>query len=392
MKNLHRFALAIAIAPTLAFAIYAPIPEQEQGKALTYRLGAGGYYDTNIFGAAFNPIDSMVWNLNGKISFNGSLDDQTFASASYAISNDYVQDRPGDDQNLTNQNFAGRLAHSFSPVTNIDLSATYDIAENPESLEAGFPLNTDQSYNRAEADARFSTGVGQKGSVLAKYRYIDYAYDNDTLARELDHAENLFGLEVAYAFLPETKLVGEYRYQTISYDTAGAFKDKTSNYLMAGFDYNPGKHLLVSARGGVEDRRRESQPDVTAPYVELTSRYTYGEDSFVAAGYSYSLEEPSDIVRFNDSEVNRFFVNVQHRLSGAFTFAGSVTYEPAQLQGRGPQPDVDEETLRLGLGLTWQPSKNWSINGTYDLDDIQSDEPGREQNRERIGVNASFTF
>jgi opacity protein-like surface antigen len=391
MKNLTRFALAVALAPTLAFAVYAPIPEQEQGKALTYRLGASAYYDTNIFGAAINPIDSMVWNLNGKIAFNGSLSDQTFASASYAISNDYVEDRPG-DQNLTNQSFAARLAHSFSPQTNIDLSGSYDIANNPESLQAGFPLNTDQSYDRAEANARFTTGFSQKGGLVGKYRYIDYAYDNAGLAQELDRAENLLGLELSYAYLPETKLIGEYRYQTISYDSNGRLKDKVSNFLMAGFDYNPGKQLTVSARAGVEDRERESQPDVTAPYIELTSRYTYAEDSFFAGGYSYSLQEPTDVVRFNDSEVNRFFANIQHRISGPFTFSGSATYEPAQLQGRGPQPNIDESTFRLGAALTWQPTKNWTLSATYDWDEIQSDDPLREQSRDRLGVGASFTF
>jgi len=391
MKNLTRFALAVALAPTLAFAVYAPIPESEQGKALTYRLGASGYYDTNIFGAAFGAIDSMVWNLNGRIAFNGSIDDQTFASASYAISNDYVEDRPG-DKNLTNQNFDARLAHSFSPQTNIDLSAAYEVAKNPESLQAGFPLNTDQSYDRAEADARFTTGFAQKGGLVAKYRYVNFAYDNAGLAQELDHDENLAGLELSFAYLPETKLVAEYRYQTINYDTNGAFKDKVSNFLMGGFEYNPGKHLTVSARAGVEDRRRDSQDDVTAPYVELTSRYTYAEDSYFAAGYSYSLQEPTDIVRFNDSEVNRFFANVQHRINGPFTFSGSVTYEPAQLQGRGAQKDIDESTFRLGVALTWQPTKNWTVSGTYDWDEIQSDDPIREQSRDRMGVGASFTF
>ena len=391
MKNLNRFALAVALAPTLAFAIYAPIPEQEQGKALTYSLGASAYYDSNIFGGPTNTIDSMVWNVNGKIAFNGSIDDQTFASASYFISNDYVQDRPG-DQNLLSQSLNARLAHSFSTATNIDLSGTYDIDNNPASLQAGIPLNTDQSFKRAELDARFTTAVGQKGGVVAKYRYINYAYDNDSLAAELDHDENLLGLELSFALLPETKLVGEYRYQVIGYDTNGRFKDKTSNFLMAGFDYNPGKQLTVSGRGGFENRQRDSQPDITAPYVELSTRYSYTEDSFVAAGYSYTIEEPSDTVRFNDSEVNRFFVNVQHRLSGAFTASGSITYEPSQLQGRAPQGDIDESTLRFGVGLIWQPSKNLTISGTYDLDDIQSDDPGREQNRDRLGVSATYTF
>ncbi len=391
MKNRIPFAFAALLAPSLAFAIYAPIPEQEQGKALTYRLGASVYHDSNIFGAATGERDSMVYNFTGTISFNGSIDDQTFASASYTLSNDHVADRPG-KKNLTSHSLSGRLAHSFSPSSSIDVSAGYDIEKNPESLLAGQPLNTDQSFDRAELDARYTTAVGQKVGVVTKYRLLNYAYDNPSLSNQLDRSENLLGLELSYAYLPETKIVGEYRYQAISYDTSSNLKDKNSHFLMAGFDYNPGKQLLISGRGGFEDRSRDSQPDTTAPYVELTTRYTYTEGSFFAAGYTYTIEEPSDTIRFNDAKTSRFFVNVQHRLSGAFTASGSLTYSPAQLQGRGAQPDIDETTTRFGLGLSWQPNKNWTVSGTYDLDNIDSDDPNRAQNRDRVGVSANFTF
>jgi hypothetical protein len=384
-------ALAAVLVPSLAFAVYAPIPEQEQGKALTYRLGASVYHDSNIFGAATGERDSMVYNISGSISFNGSIDDQTFASASYGVSNDHVVDRPG-KKNLTSHNFAGRLAHSFSPVTNIDVSGAYDIEKNPESLLAGVPLNTDQSFDRAEADIRYSSAIGQKIGTVAKYRFLNYAYDNTNLSNQLDRAENLLGLELSYAFLPETKLVGEYRYQTIGYDNGAALKDKTSHFLMGGFDYSPGKQLLISGRGGFEDRSRDSQPDTTVPYIEVTSRYTYAEGSFLSAGYSYTLEEPSDTTRFNDSKVSRLFLNLQHRLTGAFTASGSLTYAPSKLQGRGAQVDIDETTTRFGLGLTWQPNKNWAVSGTYDLDNIDSDDANRGQNRDRFGVSANFTF
>src|SRR5258708_3170495 len=96
MKTLLRFALILALLPAIALAVYAPIPEQEQGKALTYRLGASVSHDSNIFGAATGEISSMVYNFTAAISYNGSLDDQTFTSASYELSNDYMTDRPGE--------------------------------------------------------------------------------------------------------------------------------------------------------------------------------------------------------------------------------------------------------------------------------------------------------
>lgn len=391
MKHLTRSVLAASCLPALAFAIYAPIPEQEQGKALTYRLGTSVYHDSNIFGAPTNEIDSMVYNFTARVAFNGSISDQTFATASYDLSYDHFVDRPG-KKNLTSHGFYGRVAHAFSDVSNLDLSAGYDIAKNPQSLLAGQPLNADQSFKRGEFNGRFATAAGQKTGVVGKYRFLDYAYDNANLADDLDRSENLLGLELNHALLPETKLVGEYRYQTIGYDSRGAFKDKNSHFLMAGFDYSPSKQTTITARAGFEDRQRDSQPDTTNPYVELSSRYMYSEGSFFSAGYTYSLEEPSDTDLFNDTKVSRIFLNLQHRLSPAFVFSGTVTYEPNELQGRGTQSDIDEDVTRLGLGLTWQPNKNWSVSGTYDLDSVESGLNSRDQERNRLGVSASFTF
>lgn len=392
MKTILRTFLAAAALPALAFAVYAPIPEQEQGKALSYRLGASTYHDSNIFGGASGEIDSMVYNLNAAISYNGSVSDQTFASASYDISNDHIVDRPG-KKNLTSHSLAARVAHSFAQDTSLDLSAAYNIAKNPQSLLAGTPLNTDQSFKRAQLDGRYTTSAGAKTGVVVKYRYINYAYDTASLATDLDRDENLAGLEVSYAYLPETKLVAEYRHQTIGYDTANAAKDKTSDFFMAGFDYNPGKEIMFSGRAGIEDRSRDIGSDTTAPYVELSSRYAYAEGSFLAAGYVHTIEEPSDVDRFTDTQVNRFFVNLQHQLSGAFTASGSLTYEPSELQGRpGVNVDVEEKTTRLGLALSWRPNKNWTVIGSYDYDDVNSDDVNRGQNRDRLGVSARFTF
>src|SRR5688572_33143460 len=108
MKTIPRLISAAVLSPALAFAVYAPIPEQEQGKALSYRLGASTYHDSNIFGGATNEIDSMVYNISGAISYNGSISDQTFASASYELSNDHVADRPG-KQNLTSRSEERRV-------------------------------------------------------------------------------------------------------------------------------------------------------------------------------------------------------------------------------------------------------------------------------------------
>lgn len=389
-KSLRLAALGMLL-PVAAFAVYAPIPEQEQGKALSFRLGASVYHDSNIFGAATGEIDSMVYSLLGRIAYNSSATDQTFVSASYTVNNDYVADRPT-SKNLTSHAFSARLAHSFSDATNIDLNAYLQFARNPESLLAGIPVNTDQSYQRHQLDGRFVTTAGQKTGLVFKLRNIGYNYDDAGLAAQLDRLETMAGVEVKFAVLPETKLVGEYRYLDIAYDTAGALKDKRSHFLLAGVDYHPDQHVQIGVRAGGEDRRREGAPDTSSPYLEFTARYSYSEGSFISGGYSFSIEEPSDTLLFTDSKVSRFFVNLQHRLSPLVTASAALTYEPAELQGRAPTRDVDEDTFRAGFGLSWLPNRNWSLSATCDFDRVNSDLGYREQSRARLGVSARFSF
>lgn len=391
MKKPVRLLPLLVVTALPVLAVYAPIPEQEQGKALSFRLGASVAHDSNIFGSATGEISSMVYSVSPGLSFNSSVTDQTFVSFTYDLSVDHIEDRP-DKKDLSSHTLSGRLAHQFSQSSNLDLSDSFVVARNPQSLLNGVALNADQSLQSNEFDARATTALAQKTGLVLKYRHLFYAYDNSTLAAALDRTEQLAGLEANYALLPRAKLAGEYRYQDIAYDTSGATKDKRSHFFLGGVDYHPGETLLTTLRLGAEARSRESERHSTAPFAELSVRHTYQPGSFLAGGCAYTYEESSDVARFTDSKVNRFFVNLQHRLTALLTVSSSLTYEPSQLQGRRGQVNLDETTTRLGLGLTWLPTKNWSITATGDLDKVASDDSTRDQARTRYGVSARCTF
>lgn len=392
MKTL-RFASVLAVVTVLpaAWGVYAPIPEQELGKSFTATLRAGLSHDSNIFGASTAAISSSVYTFAPSLKFNSSVSDQTFLSASYRLTLDNFQDRPG-DKTLDSHNFDVRLAHSFSPATNIDLSNTYAIAKNPESLLAGVPLNTDQSYKRNQFDGRFTTATGQKTNVTGKFRATHYDYDNAVLGASIDRTELLYGVSAAHNVLPEVKATAEFRHQDVSYRTGGANKDKQSNFLIGGFDYAVARKFTASGRLGYEWRQRSGAPDENAPYVELTGKYDYAQRSYLTGGFVHTLEEASNVAQFTDTKVSRFFVNLQHSLSALIVASGSITYEPSTLQGRGAQADVDERTTRFGLALTYLPTHNWTISGTFDNDRVSSDLASRSMSRRRYGLNAAYSF
>ena len=386
------FVALVAFSQAAGHAGHAPLPPPaDSGKDLNITIAAGASYDSNLFGAATNAIDSMVYRLAPKIAYEASLNDQTFFSTYYQLTADYFDSRPGEKE-LYGHELMARLAHAFSPVTNADITDSFSVVKNPEALLAGVPLNTEQSFQRNQLDGRFSTAPMQKTGLTVKARSIYYQYDGAALGRSLDRMETLFGLSGDYALLPETKIVAEYRHQEVAYENLSDNKDKQSDFFLAGADYAAGRKLSASTRLGVEFRRRASERSDTVPYVEFSGKFDHIEQGFVSAGYIYTLEESSDVVRFTDTQVSRFFVNAQHPLSSRIFASGSLTYEPSQLQGRRGVANLDEDVVRLGVALSYVAAKNWTAAVTYDYDQIDSEDASRQQTRHRIGVTGTFAF
>lgn len=378
-------------AGLVARAGYAPAPAIDTGKDFTLSLSAGLTHDSNVFGSAENRIQTMVYRLAPKADYAASVTDQTFVAASYQLTADYFDNRPG-EKTLLSHDVMARIAHAFSRVTNVSLGDSFVIAKNPESLLAGIPVNTDQSYRRNQFDAIFTTAPGRRTGLTVKGRSVYYDYRSATLGGNLDRTENLFGVAGNYALLPETKAVAEYRHQEVAYRNASGNKNKQSDFFLAGADYAPGPKLSAGARLGVEFRRRDGERGDTVPYAEVSGKYDFGERAFVSGGYIYTLEESSDVTRFTDTQVGRFFVNAQHPLTARIVASASVTFEPSQLQGRRGQSNLDERTTRLGAAMTYLAAKNWSVAASYDYDHIASDDRGRRQVRHRAGVNATYAY
>lgn len=398
MRLFRCLTAAVFAAAVPVFAVYAPIPEQEQGKDLTVTVRGGVSYDSNLFGAADDAVDSTIFTLAPRAVYNVSLTDQTFFSGYYGVTADYFLDRPG-KKLLDSHDLGLRLAHAFSKTTNIDLNESFMLSRNPESLLSGIPLNPDQSFSRNQLDGRFTTPLSPKIGTVIKARSVYFDYRNATLGRSLDRIENMYGVAGDYAVLPELKAAAEYRHQDIFYRKEGELKNKRSDYVMAGLDYDIAQKLTLSSRVGAEWRRRAAEEDSTGPFVEISGKYDYAPQSFLVSGYTFTFDETSDTARFTDTRVHRFFANLQHKVTALIVASGSFTYEPSELQGRRAsallptgQADVEETTVRLGFALSYIPTKNWTLSATADYDRVWSGLDSREMIRRRAGLNAIYTF
>lgn len=387
-----RLAVCFSLALTsVVRAVYAPPPDREPEKDLTVTVRTGFTYDTNLFGAARNPIDTGVWSLAPKVSYTGSLTDTTFLGAGYAPTFDYFTDRPG-TRLLPSHEVSLRLAHAFTKATTIDVNEVFTASRNPESLLAGVPLNPDQSSQRNQLDGRVSTSFSPKIGATLKARALYSEYRDATLGRALDHWENLAAGSLDYAILPELKAVGEVRHLDVFYTKQGELKNKRSEFAMLGLDYEVAKKITATARFGSEWRSRSRERSTAAPYAEVSAKYQYAPESFVVGGYAYTLEETSDTARFNDSRVNRLFGTMQHSFTALIVGSATVIFEPAELQGRRGVANLSETTFRGGATVSYLPSTRWTIALSYDYDHVRSDEAARQMARHRTGLNATYSF
>lgn len=393
MKNHLLVALGSALLlGSVARGAYAPIPEQEQGEAFTITLKAGITGDSNIFGDRASEIESTVVSVSPKAALNLSLTSQTFFSAFYQPTLEHFDNRPG-DKTLDSHQVMARVAHQFSGATTIDVTNVFTTQRNPESLLAGLPVNSDQSFKSNELNLIFDTSLNPRSTLTIKGRSGVFRYDSAKLSANLDRAENLIGVSASYDMVPELSLNGELRLMAIDYRTDGSTKDKNSVFFLLGGDYLVAETLTASARVGVEQRDRAgTERSSRSPYFELTGTYDYAEGSLLSGGIIMAYEEASNVAQFTDTKARRFFANLQHAITPLITGSAALHYEPSQLKGRIGNADVDESTMRLGLALTYAPLPNLSVSATFDRDDVKSDEASREFDRNRFGVSGTYTF
>ena len=80
----------------------------------------------------------------------------------------------------------------------------------------------------------------------------------NTLAQ--NRIQNTFGEAFQFSLTSRTVLVGEYRFETIDYDTAPI--DSTTHFVLAGVNHNLTEHLIVHVRGGESFRSLENEGDI----------------------------------------------------------------------------------------------------------------------------------
>jgi uncharacterized protein (PEP-CTERM system associated) len=184
-----------------------------------------------------------------------------------------------------------------------------------------------------------------------------------------------------------TGLVGEYRYETINYDTAPI--DSTTHFLLAGINHNLTEHLIVHVRAGESFRSLENAGNSALPYFESSVDYVRSNHSLNWVT-SYGFESPT-AGGATTTKTLRTGLNLNYNLTSRLSAITGVYYHHDENQG-GTGSTGTQDSLDLNLGLRYLINKHFTLNLDYNhtTQGSMGSFPGYSRNRYFAGVTYTF--
>jgi hypothetical protein len=299
-------------------------------------------------------------------------------------------------QNETAGNVTLSLTHNFSNRFSFYASVygTYQSQPNfqsnvgPENVVSPFFDTVDIFALTYRWSSRLSLVTSY---TFERLQYISSSNGNSqngvqsTLAQ--NRIQNTFSEAFQFSLTSRTLLVGEYRFETINYDTAPT--DSTTHFVLAGVNHNLTEHLIVHVRGGESFRSLENEGNMASPYFEGSLGYVSSNHSLNWIS-SYGYESPT-ATDATTTKTWRTGLNLTYSLTSRLSSTTGVYYHHDENQG-GAGSTGTQDSFDLVLGLRYTINKRFTLHADYNHTTQGSlgTTPGYSRNRYSAGL--SYTY
>jgi Putative beta-barrel porin 2 len=197
-------------------------------------------------------------------------------------------------------------------------------------------------------------------SMITSYTLDRVQYAQASIGNSQDRFENTLGEKFQFGLTRRTQLVGEYRFETINYDTAPT--DSTTHFLLAGINHNLTEHLIVHARAGESFRSLENDGSMASPYFESVVDYTSSNHSLSWTS-SYGYESPT-AVGVTTTKTWRTGLRLTYDLTSRLNSTTGIYYHHDENTG-GTSSTASQDSLDVTLGLRYTINKHFTLNLDY---------------------------
>jgi hypothetical protein len=263
-------------------------------------------------------------------------------------------------RNDVNGNVTMSLTHNFSTRLSFYASvfAAYQTAPNFRANVGPENVISDHFYTNDIFSLTYHWST--RFSMITSYTFNRVQYVQASIGNSQDRVDNKLGEEFQFSLTRRTKLIGEYRFETINYDTAPT--DSTSHFILAGIDYNLTEHLIVHARAGESFRSLENEGSSASPYFESVVDYVSSNHSLSWTS-SYGFESPT-AAGVTTTKTWRTGLKLTYGLTSRLSSTTGVYYHHDENTGATGSTGT-QDSFDLTLGLRYTINKHFTLHLDY---------------------------
>jgi hypothetical protein len=284
------------------------------------------------------------------------------------------------------------LTHNFSTRLSFraDIYAAYQTEPNfqsnvgPENVRAPH-FNTRDIFSLTyHWLPRFNT--------VTNYTFDRTLYaQSSSVGTSSNRTQQTLGEQFRFSLTSRTNLIGEYRFETINYDSASN-RNSIIHFALAGVDHRLTEHLRFHVSSGESFLSLENDGDAVSPYFEGLLGYTSGNHSLNWTT-SYGFEAPTT-ANVSTRKTWRTGLNLTYTLTSRVHSTAAVNYHHDENAGgsSGTTSVGTQDSLELSLGLRYTINKRFSLHVDYQhtMQSSQGSTPGYSRNRYSAGL--SYTY
>jgi len=293
-------------------------------------------------------------------------------------------------QNEKSGNVTMALSHNFSTRLSFYASiyAAYQNEPNfqsnvgPENVRANF-FDTRDIFSLTY---HWSTRL----SSVTSYTFERVKYDQSSVGDTQNRIDSTLSEQLVFNLTSRTGLVGEYRYETITYDVAPT--DSTTHFLLAGINHNLTEHFIVHLRAGESFRSLENAGNSSLPYFESSVDYVRSNHSLNWVT-SYGFESPTAGGGVTTTKTLRTGLNLTYGLTSRLSSVTGVYYHHDENSGgTGTNSTGAQDSFDVNLGLRYTLNKHFTLHLDYNHTTQGSmvSTPGYSRNRYFAGVTYTY--
>jgi hypothetical protein len=387
--------LATAITVRAAYEPYQ-LPDPTRRWSVNVSLREG--YSDNVFTTQTNKQDSLTTSIEPTLLLNFPME-RTFMGLRYGYGATYYSDRPGgkiDQYHTVDVLFS----HQFNTRLTLDMKDNIRRGIEPELVESfanGPPITTrrrgDYLYNSIDGTLVYALAQRWAASLGGVWQY--WRFDETTNAVVNDRDIYQANAAIIFAVSPRTHVGVNYQLERSEFVGTNSARNATAHtgFLSLARQFSP--KLSLQANGGMEIREFDDGTSQTAPSASVTASYNYGPDSAISAGFAYQIST-TEAGGFRSTDSTSLFGSVNHRLTARLQASASIAYSISTFQnpisGSSSQAGLEENAFRTGFSLTYAFRRWLSADLTYTYEELRSDVPDRNFERNRVDLGVRFIY